>query len=140
MIRAWVLGPVLLLALAACSEGAVKGERSTRSPSTDLRGPDSPRLVYVVEANGRRVFKPPSFRPPGGGVMRNVDWGSYGVGPAWGEGDWYGRRVPFQLNTIVNCGGNRAYLYMHVGDSDRAPPFPVSHCDLKGGGQRPPAG
>jgi Tol biopolymer transport system component len=103
------------------------------------RASDSPRLVFVVTAKGENRYKPSSFRPPGGGVMKDIEWGSYGRGPAWGEGEWYGRRVPFQLNTISECRGRRAYLYFSITESGRAPPFPVSHCD-EPELQRPPAG
>ena len=85
--------------------------------------------VYIVSADGEAVYRPSSFRTPAGGVMRNVEWISYGGEIALGNGLWYGRRTTFQLTTISDCRDHRAYLYViHTGGGGKPPPFPVSHC------------
>jgi hypothetical protein len=59
--------------------------------------------------------------------MKNVRWRSYGGEPAVGEGVWNGRRETFQLTTIAECRGVRAYRYIQA-SGGKAPPFPISDC------------
>lgn len=116
----------LIAVTSGCTWGGESASEPVR-PAVEAKSSARSSRVYVISARGEPLYKPLSFRTPAGGVMRDIEWLSYGRDPAVGEGTWYGKRMSFQLNTISTCGGKRAYLYV-VNGTGKAPPFPVSHC------------